>query len=271
MPVLLHEDAEEMWKYLTDNAPDTAAFAPFLCENDFHNYKAVLKGIIRGREYVDLLILPASVELSALEKAVKEKRFDLLPDYMQKPAAEAYEVLAQSGDSQLADCITDAGCMSAQRLLAEKSKNTVIKDLITVSVFYKNIKAALRAAKTGRSARVIESTLTETGVVSKKAMVTAALGGEEKILELLSKAVTVGGAEAAEAYKKSPGDFEKYADNRLISTAKRCKYITIGIEPLIGYMLARKAQITDLQIIYSGVKTGQNSDKTLERLRELYG
>lgn len=271
VPALLHEDAEEMWKYLTDNAPDTAAFAPFLCENDFHNYKAVLKGIIRGREYEDLLILPASVELPALQKAVKEKRFDLLPDYMQKPAAEAYEVLVQSGDSQLADCIIDAGCMSAQTLLAEKSKNTVIKDLITVSVFYKNIKAALRAAKTGRSAQFIESTLTETGVVSKKAMVTAALGGEEKVLELLSKAVTVGGAEAAEAYKKSPGDFEKYADNRLLSTAKRCKYITIGIEPLIGYMLARKAQITDLQIIYSGVKTGQGSDKTLERLRELYG
>lgn len=271
VPTLLHEDAEEMWKYLTDNAPDTVAFAPFLCENDFHNYKAVLKGIIRGREYEDLLILPASVELPALQKAVKEKRFDLLPDYMQKPAAEAYEVLVQSGDSQLADCIIDAGCMSAQTLLAEKSKNTVIKDLITVSVFYKNIKAALRAAKTGRSAQFTESTLTETGVVSKKAMVTAALGGEEKVLELLGKAVTVGGAEAAEAYKKSPGDFEKYADNRLLSTAKRCKYITIGIEPLIGYMLARKAQITDLQIIYSGVKTGQGSDKTLERLRELYG
>lgn len=271
VPTLLHEDAEEMWKYLADNAPDTAAFAPFLCENDFHNYKAVLKGIIRGREYEDLLILPASVELPALQKAVKEKRFDLLPDYMQKPAAEAYEVLVQSGDSQLADCIIDAGCMSAQTLLAEKSKNTVIKDLITVSVFYKNIKAALRAAKTGRSAQFTESTLTETGVVSKKAMVTAALGGEEKVLELLGKAVTVGGAEAAEAYKKSPGDFEKYADNRLLSTAKRCKYITIGIEPLIGYMLARKAQITDLQIIYSGVKTGQSSEKTLERLRELYG
>ena len=271
VPTLLHEDAEEMWKYLTDNAPDTAAFVPFIFENDFNNYKAVLKGIIRGREYEDLLILPASVELPALQKAVKEKRFDLLPDYMQKPAAEAYEVLVQSGDSQLADCIIDAGCMSAQTLLAEKSKNTVIKDLITVSVFYKNIKAALRAAKTGRSAQFTESTLTETGVVSKKAMVTAALGGEEKVLELLGKAVAVGGAEAAEAYKKSPGDFEKYADNRLISTAKRCKYITIGIEPLIGYMLARKAQITDLQIIYSGVKTGQGSDKTLERLRELYG
>ena len=102
-------------------------------------------------------------------------------------------------------------------------------------------------------------------------MITAVLGGEEKVLELLKKAVTLGGAEAAEAYKKSPGDFEKYADNRLISAAKKCKYVTIGAEPLIGYMLARKAQITDLQIIYSGVKTEQNSEKTLERLRELYG
>lgn len=101
VPTLLHEDAEEMWKYLTDNAPDTAAFAPFLCENDFHNYKAVLKGIIRGREYESLLILPASVELPALQKAVKEKRFDLLPDYMQKPAAEAYEVLVQSATASL--------------------------------------------------------------------------------------------------------------------------------------------------------------------------
>ena len=73
VPALLHEDAEEMWKYLTDNAPDTAAFAPFLCENDFHNYKAVLKGIIRGREYESLLILPASVELSALAKGGKGK------------------------------------------------------------------------------------------------------------------------------------------------------------------------------------------------------
>lgn len=271
VPLLLSEETEQMWKYITEFAPDENAFAPFICENDFHNYKAVLKGVIRGREYKDLLILPASVELTALEKSVKEKSFDALPEYMRKSAREAYDVLAKSGDSQLADCIIDAGCMDAQRAAALKTKNAIIKELITVSVFYKNIKAALRAAKSTRNAEFLESALTETGVVSKSELVKAALSGEEEVLKLLSKAVTVGGAGAAKAYKTSPGEFEKYADNKLLSVAGKCKLVTLGVEPLVGYMLAKKAEIMDLRIVYSGVKTGKEPEKTLERLRELYG
>ena len=271
VPELLREDTEKLWRYLTENAPDMDCFAPFIYENDFHNYKAVLKAVIRGRDYENLLIVPANTEVSVIERAVKEKRFDLLPEYMQKSAAEAYEVLAQTVDSQLADCIIDAGCMTAKLNKAKEIKNEVILKLVTVSVFYSNMKAALRAAKTGKSPSFIDSALTETGVVSKKAMVTAAVSGEEKLLELLSLAVSVGGAEAAEAYKRSPGEFEKYADDRLIGTAKKCKYITMGVEPLIGYMLARQAEIKDLRIIYSGIKTDQPTDSTRERLRELYG
>lgn len=271
VPLLLSEETEQMWKYITEYAPDENAFAPFICENDFHNYKAVLKGVIRGREYKDLLILPASVELSVLEKSVKEKRFDVLPEYMRNSAKEAYDILAKSGDSQLADCIIDAGCMEAQRNLALKSKNLIIKDLITVTVFYKNIKAALRAAKSGRNAQFLDYALTETGVIPKDRLIKAALSGEEEILKLLSKETNVGGAGAVKAYKKSPGEFEKYADDKLISVAGKCKFVTIGVEPLIGYMLAKKAEIMDLRIVYSGVKTGQAPEKTLERLRELYG
>lgn len=271
VPELLREDTEKLWRYLTENAPDMDYFAPFIYENDFHNYKAVLKAVIRGRDYENLLIVPAVTEVSVIERAVKEKRFDLLPEYMQESAAEAYEVLAQTGDSQLSDCIIDAGCMTAKLNKAKEIKNEVILKLVTVSVFYSNMKAALRASKTGKSPSFIESALTETGVVSKKAMVNAAVSGEEKLIELLSSAVSVGGAEAAEAYKRSPGEFEKYADDRLINTAKKCKYITMGVEPLIGYMLARQAEIKDLRIIYSGVKTDQPTDSTRERLRELYG
>lgn len=270
VPQLLRKDTEELWKYLTENAPEMDFFAPFIYENDFHNYKAVLKAVVRGRNYENLLIVPAITEISAIERAVKEKRFELLPEYMRESAAEAYEVLAQTGDSQLADCIIDAGCMSAQLNKARETKNEIIVNLITVIVFYGNIKAALRAAKTGKSRIFVNSLLTETGVVPKNAMEQAAASGEEKLLELLNTAVKVGGAEAAEAYQHSFGAFEKYVDNRLMSTAKRCKYITMGIEPIIGYMLARQAEIKNLRIIYSGVKTGQPADKTRERLRELY-
>ena len=270
VPGLLREESEKLWRYISDNAPDMNAFAPFLAENDFHNYKAVLKAVICGQNYRDLLILPALTDAKVIERAVTEKRFDLLPEAMRIPAAEAYEVLLGTGDSQLCDWIIDAGCMTAQRKAAADSKNAIVKELITVTVFFNNIKAAIRAAKTGKSAAFLETTLTETGVVSKKAMKEAALSGEKALMELLQKATEVGGAQAAEQYKKSADAFERFCDDRLMQTAKKCKYITMGIEPLIGYMIARKAEIKDLRIIYSGVKTGRPQAETLERLRGLY-
>lgn len=271
VPRLLSEETQKLWEYITENAPDMSAFAPFLYENDFHNFKAVLKGVVRGADYSSLLILPATVEVALLERTVKEKRFDLLPEFMRSAAEEAYSVFTKTGDSQLSDCILDAGLMTAQLKKAKEIGNAVILKLITVTVFYNNIKAALRGAKANKSAAFLDTALTETGVVSKKAMVQAALVGEEKLLELMSKAVELGGADAAEAYGRSPAEFEKFVDDRVITAAKKCKYITVGIEPIVGYMLARKAEITDLRIIYSGIKTGQPTEKTRERLRELYG
>ena len=78
VPRLLSEETEKLWEYVTENAPDMSAFEPFLYENDFHNYKSVLKGVVSGREYAELLILPATVEISVIERAVKDKHFDLL-------------------------------------------------------------------------------------------------------------------------------------------------------------------------------------------------
>lgn len=271
VPKLLSEETAKLWEYVTENAPDMSAFEPFLYENDFHNYKAVLKGVVSGREYAELLILPATVEISVIERAVKDKRFDLLPEFMRSAADESYSVFTKTGDSQLADCIIDAGLMTAQLNKAKKIGNPVILKLITVTVFYNNMKAALRAAKANKSSAFLETLLTETGVVSKKAMVAATLGGEEKLLELMSKATEIGGGEATEAYRRSPAEFEKFADDCVIKAARQCKFITLGIEPIVGYMLARKAEITDLRIIYSGIKTGQPTEKTRERLRELYG
>ena len=271
VPQLLSEETEKLWEYVTENAPDMSAFEPFLYENDFHNYKAVLKGVVRGREYESLLILPATVEISYIERAVKEKRFDLLPEFMRSSAEEAYSVFTKTGDSQLSDCIIDAGLMTAQLNKAKNIGNPVILKLITVTVFYNNIKAALRAAKANKSAAFLNTVLTETGVVSKKAMVLAALSGEEKLLELLAGVSELGGGEAAEAYRRSPAEFEKFSDDCVIKAARQCKFITLGIEPIVGYMLARRAEITDLRIIYSGIKTGQPTEKTRERLRELYG
>jgi len=260
-----------LWQYLTDIAPDMAAFAPFIYENDFHNLKAVLKSVLKDRDFTNLLIIPALVDVSTIEKAVTEKRFDILPPYMQLCAEEAYNILAQTGDAQLADGVIDAACLTAQLNKARECKVGIVSDIIAVKVFYGNIKVALRGAKSGKTAEFFDKTLTETGFIPLKELKNAALAGEEMVLGLLSKVSALSGEKAAEYYKKAPWMLEKFCDDLVMSLAAYCKTVTMGIEPLIGYMCARLTEIQNLRIIYSGVKTGQAREKTEERLRELYG
>ena len=261
----------ELWKYLADIAPDMSAFEPFIYENDFHNLKAVLKSVLKNTDFTNLLIIPASIDISLIERAIKEKRFDLLPEFMAGAAKEAYEILTQTGDAQLADSVLDAACMKAQLKRAYECKVGIVADVIKTTVFYNNIKAALRAAKASKSSDFIDSALTDTDVVPKKELKAAALAGEEKVLELLSRITELKGETAAECYREAAWKFEKFIDDLIMKKVSRCKSVTMGIEPLLGYMIARKTEIKNLSIIYSGVKTGQPREITEERLREVYG
>lgn len=271
VPEMLRYENEKLFEYLMDIAPDVSLFEPFLYENDFHNMKAVLKAIIKNTGYEKMILSPSLIPPELFEKAFSEKRFDILPDYVKTTAEQAYSVITQSGDPQLCDGIIDAGCMAAQTERAKTADNRIISEIIAVSVFYKNIKTALRAARARKSADFLDKTVTETAYLKKERIVKAALQGEDDVLELLSTVTKAGGAAASEYYRRSPSEFEKYVDDRITAAAKNCKTITLGAEPLIGYMLAKKSEIKDIRIIYSGIKTGADSEITTERLRELYG
>lgn len=268
---LIKKHTEQLWQYLEDIAPDMSAFLPFIYENDFHNLKAVLKAVLRERDFGPLVIVPASVDVGLMERAIKDKKFDILPTILSDCAKQGYEILTQTGDAQLADGIIDAACMEAQLETAKQSKIDISLQIIKIILFYNNIKVALRSAKSGKRKEFLEKTLTETDVLPKKELISATLIGEEKVLELLSKVSTYRGEEAVNEYKNGAWRLELFADNLVMQKAKSCRSITMGIEPLIGYMCARKTELKNLKIIYSGIKNGQQREKTEERLRELYG
>ncbi len=268
---IIKNHTSELWQYLTDIAPDMAYFDPFFYENDFHNLKAILKCILKEKDYNRFIIVPATVDVKLIERAFKEKRFEVLPENLSTAAKKAYDVLSQSGDSQLADGIIDAACMTAQLSRAKECRLALVTEIIEALVFYSNIKVAIRAAEAQKTADFLEQCITENGVIPKKDVVKAALGGKEKVLKLLEGVDKLGGAQAVKAYCQDPWRFEKFVDDLIIKKVLRCKSITMGVEPLLAYMLARKYEIKNLNIIYSGIKTGQSREKIEERLREVYG
>ena len=265
---MLRTETRALWQYLLGMAPDDACFAPFFYENDYHNLKTTLKGVVRGRNYRHLLIEPALVDPALLERAVKEGRFDLLPPYLRGGEA-ARTALVENGDPQLADGILDAACLDAQREAAAATKNAVIQRIADTKVFFNTIKAAIRAAKAQKSAAFLDAILVDTDRLSKHDLIAAARAGEDAVLELLEKK---GFAQAAERYRESPAAFEKYADDQVTAAARDCRFANSGIEPLLGYLMARLAELKTVRILYSGVKTGQPEQTVRERLRDLlYG
>ena len=73
---IIESNTEQMWTYLSSVTPDFSIFEPFLCQNDIHNFKTILKGIMSERKYQGLLASPSVVSLDDMTKAVENRRFD---------------------------------------------------------------------------------------------------------------------------------------------------------------------------------------------------
>lgn len=268
---MLENETADLWNYLLSIVPERAVFDAFLYPNDFHNIKVILKGVLKDKDYSPLLKQPGTVEVSILEMAITEKRFDLLEGKMRTATEAAHSAIFKDFDAQLCDSLLDAACMELQLESARESGIPLLKKIITASVFYTNVKIALRCAKTGMSAAFMENALCDTGVINKKDFITAALTGVEGVLELLEKTDKIGSSDAAEAYKESPSQFERFSDDYIMGLAKSAKYITVGGEVAVGYLIARLREISAVRIIVSGKRTGQSEAEIRGRLRELYG
>ena len=270
---LSEEHTEKTWAYLKSIAPDFSIFDPFLILNDVHNFKVVLKGTMSARDYYkNLLISPSTVEHKAMIHAVEHRDMRALPEWMQKPAEKAYELLAHSGDAKASDAVLDKAVMEEMLAEAQKIKSAFLREYISTSVFYNNVKITVRAARTGADKNYLESALCETEGFDRDKIITAAVKGSDALTDALAKIGSYGCRSAVEAYKESPAAFERFVDDRLITLAKEsCKRASEGAEPLLGYYLGTEAEKKTLHILYSGIKTKTDQDIIRERLREIYG
>ena len=270
---IVESHMKDVWAYLRSVAPDFAIFTPFLIQNDVHNFKVVLKGTMSARSYYTALLLsPSTVEHQVMIDAVEHRDMRALPEWMQAPAEKAYDLLAHSGDAKASDAVLDKALMKEMLRFAQDFRSAFLKEYFQTTVFYNNIKIALRAARTGADKNYLKAALVRLDGFDRDKVTAAAVKGSDALTDALSKTGSYGCKQAMEAYKSSPSDFEKFVDDKLMTLAKEsCKRSSEGAEPLLGYYLGEEAEKKALNIIYSGIKTNTDRDTVRERLREIYG
>lgn len=258
---------KETFNYLRSLSPDPDVFSPFFFENDLQNAKAVLKSVFLDRDYKDLIASPYNIEPDLFDKAIKEKDYSLLPSFISEPFKNAYKILAESGDGRLSDGILDKAVMEE---ILSSLKEEFLKEYFTVLFFYAGVKIALRSADSA-DRYYLEKALPDGEGLYKERLMASALKGKDALLELLNNLRVMGSEKAAECYRNSFGEFEKFTDNLLMEVVKKhCKFSDMGAAPLMGYYLAVKNQCRAIRIAGVGIRNNRDSGTIKERLRKAY-
>lgn len=64
--------------------------------------------------------------------------------------------------------------------------------------------------------------------------------------------------------------FEKLSDDYIINYVKKKRYVVLGLEPLVGYFIAKQTEIRNAGIIMVGKINNISGETIRERLRETY-
>lgn len=269
---ILKSRTESLWDYLKSVAPDFTVFYPFIIENDAHNFKVILKGIMSGKKREELLAKPSTIEIDILKKAIEQKKFDVLPDWLKQSAKEAYEIITHKTDARECDAVIDKAAMLEMLRLSETLNSEFVSRYFNTLVFYSNIKIAIRGSKAKADSDFLKKALCEVNEFRMSSVISAAVKGYDYLIDELSKYSEYDCKKAIEEYKTSPSLFEKFVDNKLIGLSlESCKRASEGCEPLIGYYLGVEVEKKVIHIIESGIRTGSDKELIRERLREIYG
>lgn len=266
---VLNAELKKSWDTVEEMVDDMSLFDVMRLSADFHNLKAAIKLVYTDSSllYDRLFISNGTIEPEILVKAIREKDYSSLPEFMTESADEAYNTLLHTGDGQLCDMIIDKASLKA---IYEKGKNAsvqVLRDYAEVTVAAADIKVAVRCAKTGKSVQFISNILVDCETLDIEALAHAAGQGIDAVTEYLE---TTAYSEAAEYVRKSMALFECWCDNCVMKKVRSEKYNSFTIGPLVGYLLAKETEIKSVRMILSGKLNNLPDDIVRERLREMY-
>lgn len=264
---LLRTEDDKTWRFISEIVPDRSVLNFFLIPNDFHNLKVVVKAVTRDVAPDHMLIRHCTTDPDALYRAVKQRRYSDLPNFLQDVAQEAMTTLLQTSDGQLCDIIADKACLEYMNEVGVTNENEIVQLYCTLFVASSNIKIAVRCAKTGKKIDFIRRALSSCPTLDTDKLAEAASLGYDDIMNYLDRTDY---RSAVPALSRSMSAFEKWCDDAMTEHMKSQKLEPFGIGPIVAYMIARFNEVKAVRMILSAKSNGQSDDVIKERLWLMY-
>ena len=270
---LLMEEHKKVYALLKELAPQPEIFDLFLLRNDYHNAKVVLKAEFLGQEYDHLLTETGTIPSNKLKIMVRERNLKEMSPIMQNAINECIDSFNRTKDPQLIDLILDRASFIQMKDIADTSKNEFLQVLVMILIDMANIKTFVRVKKLNKSWDFINKVIMPGGKLESKFYMEKLTEPFESFSEALEYS-DYGKLceEGIGSYLKTGSltKLEKLTDDYVINYVKKAKYISLGIEPLIAYLIAKENEIKIARILMVGKINNISNEIIRERLREAY-
>ena len=253
---------DELYGFLvTANLPQPV-IRFFRVRYDYANLEARLKAELLAVPLDDMLVGLGTVPADVIRGPAAQ-----LPAFLRS----VYTTLSGDDRSVTEEEITsavDRALFEDLRASAGSSKSRFLTGLAALMVDLANIKALLRARSKSWRAPDARQLLLEGGTVPSVELMKVYPAAVTEIAEALSKRGPLKGVPTERI--ADIGSYDVLADDLIVRYLKRARMVAAGPEPVIGYVMARQAEVMMLRTLLIGRLSGVSTEVLRRRLRERY-
>ena len=273
---LIFAELSEAYALIEKISPDPGLTGLFRLQYDAHNLKVLLKQRLLedSADEAAYLMDVGTFPVDKLKACVLDKRYSILPEPF-KLALNALEKSFNSGvvdPKHIGEALDKAVFREAFRRL-EEAPNKFAKAYFAALADFQNVRILLRAKRRDASKEELAEALLPQGGVPHSRLISALEMAPDALVKAVSTGPVMRGIQAGlEDYfrTESMAALERRADNYLLDLAKGGKRETLGIGPLIGYILAREQEAKAVRLVMVAKLNGLGEGIVKERMRELY-
>ncbi|MDZ4177671.1 MAG: V-type ATPase subunit [Coriobacteriia bacterium] len=244
------------------NLPE-AVVAFFRVREDYDELRGLLKAEALG--------LPAAELLSGAGSISAE---DFATGRLPAPLAEALRTIrSQASDEdgelriELIDPVVDAALYHEIAALAAQSRNEYMRELARVSADLVNVKVFVRTRVKGLTVADAQRFFVDGGTIPHSRLVSLFRLPAEEAASRLVASGPLRGIDPEALF--DPGRFDVVADTVIVRQLRRARMVAVGPEPVVAYILLRRAEIATVRTLLIGKLAGVSRDVLRSRLRDV--
>ena len=235
---------------------------------DFQNLKALIKAEKLGISPDSMLVDSGNISLKALKDGFRERDKKLLDGVIESVSEKTIKESSETGDPQKIDLIADKACFEYIMSRSKKSGFDFLSEYFNAKADLTNIMIFVRCRRMGKDLEFFSyALLPYAGAVKLEKIKEYYNRPVEDFYEMLSSTPYRKVFEDFDFENISVSAMESNITEYLNSLVRKMNSVAFGPQVVVGFLLAKENEISNIRIALSAVASGMDPEKAKEKLK----